>query len=276
MNSSRSNASDRRRTEFCPVSTEGNESMTRANAECVPQVVHHTWTAGDLRKAVKEAFDCLGAANPLNQLIELDKAIVWGALMTFTSDRNRPSAPLMRQLDRLAKIAKDAAKLSSTIEEVFQNDFGEVLNRRIAACEDLPIRLSFFSGQVEEFLLPLGDTGLRRKRTLEDRYLIYASEFVKFKTGTWNDEHVAELLQTMRSGVTEFSGDAIRKTRERFKLKHPIVYERAVEDISAGRGFILGSRGNPGTRHHAGRSVSQPKTSGQQTARLKVISLKTM
>jgi hypothetical protein len=41
----------------------------------------------------------------------------------------------------------------------------------------------------------VGGNRLKGSRVLQDRFLIYASGFVKLKTGTWNDEHLADFFR---------------------------------------------------------------------------------
>jgi hypothetical protein len=237
-------AMDRNGFEFCPVA--GKRRKRNMDRERLKPATHRHIDPYEARKAVAQAFDCLGEANPLRAMAEADKAVVWGTLGLFADERSAPSR-YEQQWDRLAQVAADAAKLASRIEEILQADHGEVLNRRLKNSRDLPTHLSSFADQAGGLVKTLGETDLKRRRALQDRFLIYASEFVKLKTGTWNDEHLAELLQTMRSVSADFSGDAIRKTRERFRQKHHVLYEITLKTISEDQDKRKQMRVRPGS-----------------------------
>lgn len=82
-----------------------------------------------------------------------------------------------------------------------------------------------------------GKPGQNRKM-MRNRCLVVAGEFVWLKTGTYNDEHLAYLMQAVSlvpapeadfSG-TDFSGDAIRKKRNYLSSKYPFPYSRALSE----------------------------------------------
>jgi hypothetical protein len=195
-----------------------------AHKEFDPQIVFRT-------------FDELRKPNPLKKMTDADKKIVWGMLLIFADEKFEKSkrSRYLDQIERVTKTATEAAKLANQIREILEKDNGEWLNQRLKACWDLPARLDSFAEQAGGPLRSLGRTEGKRKRAIADRYLIYASEFVKLKTGSWNDEHLFELLQATRINDVKFSGDAVHKTRERFKIKHPLLYRTIVLNVSDGR-----------------------------------------
>ncbi len=60
-----------------------------------------------------------------------------------------------------------------------------------------------------------------------------ASEFVRLKTGGYNDEHFAELIQALDLKFdfgADFSGDAIRKKRGYISDNYPLLYSNALKE----------------------------------------------
>jgi hypothetical protein len=214
---------------------------------------------------VARAFECLGEANPLRRLSNQDQELVWANLMFFQIKRDeRIRGPLkgpLEELEGIAKAASDAANLAAKIEEFLQNDCGEVLNRRLTGFGCLPTLLKSFASKVngDGLLSAFGETRFKRARAFEDQLLIHASQLVLQKTGSWNDEHLAELYQSMRSDLgRDFSGEAIRRRRERFKKEHPKLYNLTV---------LSASREHKGEGQHRGRSVAGKPTPRRPSVR---------
>lgn len=70
----------------------------------------------------------------------------------------------------------------------------------------------------------------RKREVFANELLIMASEFVRLKLGSFYDEHVAELFQSISpdDSFTDLSGDAIRKKRRYLKDNYPQVYDHVL------------------------------------------------
>jgi hypothetical protein len=100
----------------------------------------------------------------------------------------------------------------------------------LSAYEDLPERLQSLSARLGGLAALQGKTGYKSKN-FSIQLLITASEFVKRKTKGTNDQHLAELLQTIDtvSEQDSLDGDDIRKKREYLRKKYPHLYKLAIE-----------------------------------------------
>jgi hypothetical protein len=208
----------------------GDEMGSAAAAKrAVAPAIRQALNPGDL---VAKAFAGLGGDNPLKKMPAADRELVWASLVIFAREKDNPRTSLkIQKLEALARAVSDAARLSAEIKELLRNEYGDVLNRRLKACQGLPAQLDSFMTQVGGLLYT---TGFKKQRAMKDYRLIYASELVRLRTGTWNDEPLAELLQTLRDEGADFSGDAIHKKRERFKTKYPVVYKAIVQSVAKG------------------------------------------
>jgi hypothetical protein len=237
---------------------------------------------------VAKAFDRLPPTSPLRELNDTDQESVWASLHIYKTNwvkrvpghgpkrkntsnsfkaNREPRAPkrssdslnpAVQELGRIVQAASDAAKLASKIENLLQNDWGEVLNRRLMKSRELPVHLNSFASQVDGLLDALGKNGYQIGCAIEDQFLIYASEKVRHRTKRWNDSHLADLFQVIEVGAAEpalraserapgaaqseilldLSGETICRIRDRFKKKHPELYNltvlRASRDTRAG------------------------------------------
>jgi hypothetical protein len=208
----------------------------------------------DLGARVKEAFEHTSPTNPLRTLGELDKRLLCSLLTIyiFESQRKGRASPQVKLLEEAAKTATEAAALAKRMQRhVFTGNFGERLKPFLHGLEDLPLRLLAFSGRVGSIMDVVGKPG-HKEHTLQNRVLVQASELVKLRTGSPNDEHLAELCQAMtldeelkkfceskkrvrgRPGVKdELSGDAIRKKREHLAKVYPVLYRHAVKEMKS-------------------------------------------
>jgi hypothetical protein len=81
-----------------------------------------------------------------------------------------------------------------------------------------------------EVLNSVGKPG-HKDEVLATQWLIQASEFVRWKTRQYNDEHLAEVFQVIakRPISDDFSGAAIRKKRLYLKKHYPMLYANALK-----------------------------------------------
>jgi hypothetical protein len=210
----------------------GSVAVKRAFRPLIPQVL----SPRDLKKFIARKFGELGPKNPLRTMPEADQKLVLGALMIFAEFIDEPSeSDNLKSIEHLAQVVSDAARLSAEIEKALATDYGEVLNRRLIASKNLPEQLNSFMIDVGGLLYA---TGFKKQRAFSDYPLIYASELVRLRTGTWNDVHLEELLGAMRNEDKEYSGDAVHKKRERFRANYPLIYKGIVQKVSRGEPLV--------------------------------------
>jgi hypothetical protein len=196
--------------------------------------------AGSSRDPVAKAFGEILPKNPLNQLDDSDRRLLWALLMRYehaATRRGRADA-VFDELESATKTLADAARVTKRLElGVFQEPLLEHLRPFIVGFEDLPFRvtglskrLAALSKQLKKALNHFGKPGQKRKGFVSG-FLIEASEFVRLKTGQHYDEQLAELFQAvaMRPESKDLSGDAIRKRRENLKEHYPVLYANALK-----------------------------------------------
>jgi len=189
--------------------------------------------ANVIRDPVAKAFREIHPKNPLNQLDDSDRRFLWASLMLYAdvAKRKRKRDAVFDGLERVSKIVADAAKAAARLElEVVRGPFSEQLRPFIVGFEDLPIRFSRFSKQLENVLYSTGKPG-RKRKTLSTEFLIQASEFVQLKFHQPYDDHLAELFQQMGhdSLSKKMCGETIRKKREYLKKHYPVPYAIALK-----------------------------------------------
>jgi hypothetical protein len=138
-----------------------------------------TVAANVIRDPVAKAFREIHPKNPLNQLDDSDRRFLWASLMLYAdvAKRKRKRDAVFDGLERVSKIVADAAKAAARLElEVVRGPFSEQLRPFIVGFEDLPIRFSRFSKQLENVLDSTGKPG-RKRKTLSTEFLIQASEW---------------------------------------------------------------------------------------------------
>lgn len=182
-----------------------------------------------MRKETARAFATLGPANPLRQLSEEDKQLLWAFLKLYATltespfNRNGPE-------EQAARTARDAAKLADCLEaDILSGPLAKELQPFFSGFEALPEVLRAFANKVGGILELVGKPG-RKEEIFVNQLLIIASEFVRLKIGSHYDEHVAELFQgiSKKSGA-DFSGDAIHKRRNYLKKNYPALYQNSVQ-----------------------------------------------
>ena len=104
--------------------------------------------------------------------------------------------------------------------------FAQALQDVLGDFHDLAMRLKafalLFGGLGDQLLGKRGHHG----RLWKNQFLVMASEFIRHKTASYNDEHWAELIQAINrtSDLADFSGDAIHKRRQNLKRTYPLAY----------------------------------------------------
>lgn len=187
-----------------------------------------------VKRLTAKAFAALGPRNPLQQLSAEDKQLLWNMLFFYAfmklAGHRWPNA---EPFERVARTTRDAAKFAAKLEaDVFQGPLAKELQPYFSGFEDLPKVLRAFANRVGEILDLLGKPG-RQGELQINRRLVIASEFVRLRTGSYHDEHVAELLQGIRlQNEPDFSGDAIHKKRNYLKRKHPAFYQSIKEELA--------------------------------------------
>lgn len=194
----------------------------------------------EMEDRVREAFKSMGPKNPLNRLGAIEKRILWSLATIYAAEgqldleKRRPD-----QIDKLEKTVADASSLAKKLQQqIFDGDLASLLRPFVKDFQDLPSRLGALALRLRSVLdITAGKPGQTRK-VMRNRCLLVASEFVRLKTGTYGDEHLADLLQAVSlvpdpkadfSG-TDFSGDAIRKKRGYLSSKYPLLCAAAVKE----------------------------------------------
>jgi hypothetical protein len=184
-----------------------------------------------------EAFERLGPKNPLRKLSDEDRWLLWGLLIRFVQWRDKPF-DYLKTLDRAAETASSAAELAKKMQATFRVDHIEPLNGLLEHFRGVPAVLYLYAEKVESLVNKIGKKG-HKQRTVTTASLIEASEFVRLKTRSWNDEHLIELLQFIpdflsgpeHKSTEAFDGSFIRKRRERFKRDYPAFYNGTVRSL---------------------------------------------
>lgn len=186
----------------------------------------------DIVRKAREVFAENGPNNPLNRLSDSDKVVLWAFLTVYKNltDSTMPS-PTTDHWEGASKIATQSKTLATRIKSmVFQGEKADLLAPYMHTFQDLPAQLDAFSNQLGGLMNSLGKPG-QKSKVFPIEFLIAASEFVKNKTGNYQDEHLAELFQAIGSKAEskDFSGDAIRKKRKYFRKEYPLLYASALE-----------------------------------------------
>lgn len=133
-----------------------------------------------------------------------------------------------------SKTLRDASDLADKLEaDVFQGSLKNELRPFIFGYESLPGILRSFARNIGNLLDATGKPG-RKNEAFTNQLLVIASEFVRLATGSFNDEHLAELFPAVLATdlADDFSGDSIRKRRDRLKRQYPLLYAQALQKAS--------------------------------------------
>lgn len=185
-------------------------------------------------RQIAQEFVNIGPQNPLRKLDIRDKARLLLVLVVYWTFRDDPR--LMAAAERAAQLAADARKLAMRIESEARH--GALISEfplLLETCEDLQAKLGRFSRETRLAMELVGKQGHKQKN-LASCLLITASEFVRQTTGSYNDEHLAELCQGKFLGPRRrsvMSGDAIRKKRDYLQKEYPELYATS-EHIASG------------------------------------------
>lgn len=200
----------------------------------LPQIEGGTDITYDYEGYVRTAFAHTGPRNPLNGLEEGDKWLLVSLLTVYLA-LPLPADHVIAELEDLETFAETARQTKAWAKKLRQardSQFTQVLQSMpslkivLGNFHDLPPRLEAFGILLGGLLDQLvGKRGQKRK-LMKNEFLLMASEFVRLKTNRYNDEHLAELIQSLsdNSDLSDLSGDAIHKKREHFKRTYPLVY----------------------------------------------------
>jgi hypothetical protein len=183
----------------------------------------------DRQAAAKAAYASTSKKNPLNDFSDHDKQTMW-ALIKVTKESAGEKGGL-DHLDRLHHIISEATNLADRLEDLLQdklitNLFAPFLEQHT----NLPAGLRAFASEIGRHLDLLGKPG-HYGTVFTNVRLTAVSEFIKQKTGRYNDENLSELMQGVRPIKVDenFSGDAIRKRRMNLKKSYSAMYALAME-----------------------------------------------
>ena len=192
--------------------------------------------AHDLGASTAQAFGNIGANNPLIELLDPERRLLFSllklhAVMPTLVGKGKAGDD---ELERIAKVAADAARFAVKLEqEVFQGPYSDAFSQETCGFRDLPVRLAELSERLGRALNLIGKPG-HKKKNFRDQFLIRASELVKLKFGQHYDEHLAELFQAVANRPLkegDRSGDSIRKRREYLAEKYSDLYAIWLEEM---------------------------------------------
>ena len=180
--------------------------------------------------SVKKAFAQTGPRNPLKKLSGPDKKVLYALLCIYAVMADPRKKFVVAGLwEDASKIAKQSKALATRIENyIFHGLSGQAFAQHFLGYRHLPRELSSFSHELDKKANALGKPG-HKATMLSTSTLVMASEFVRRKTGNYQDEHIAELYQAIcDTGLSnDFSGDAIRKKRVSLQQRNPALYAYA-------------------------------------------------
>jgi len=168
----------------------------------------------------------------LRNLSSEDQVVLWALLKLYDAgNRGDKKRSPVAELEKLTELAKRTAQLAQELgTDVFSGPMAPLLSQVTTGYEHLPKQLGQFSTRLGTALSHLGKPG-RKYEVATKKWLVVASEFVRLKSGQYYDEHLTELFQAIRedTGIDDdFSGDAIRKQRERMSKEYPAAYQAAI------------------------------------------------
>lgn len=161
--------------------------------------------------------------NPISSISLRDK--IWLLALISAYELVRDDKTYMRLEEEITKLASDAKKMADRFEEAGSNHSVLYLLAYQNDCRELAARLRSFA-TISDWLDDLGKPGHKQK-TSAATSLVCCSEFICLRTGSFQDEHFAELLQGRGVSLAsrDLSGDAIRKKREHLRKRYPSTYE---------------------------------------------------
>lgn len=139
--------------------------------------------------------------------------------------------PDFKQMERIAKVAAEAARLSAKIQlEIFEGPFADYMHPYTSKYRELPKLLAEFSMEYGFYMRRYGKSGHKAKIHAH-HWLVMASEFVRLKTGEYCDGQMGELIQAVGNhpNPEAKSDESIRKTRLFLKKHYRWQYEDALK-----------------------------------------------
>jgi len=151
----------------------------------------------------------------------------------FTRRRGKRggSDPYLKQMERVAKLATEAAAFGAKLEsEVFQGPFADYLPPYTSKYRELPKQLAEFSMEYGFYMRRFGMSGHKAK-IHADCWLVEATEFVRLKTGQYGYDKIGVLLNAIGRyrGTDKPSGEAIRKKRLAIKKHYRHLYDEVLK-----------------------------------------------
>jgi hypothetical protein len=186
----------------------------------------------DLAGRTAKAFRSLNRDARIQRLDDGDRMALVVLLKAYEDvTREGGSDPYFEQMERVAKIATEAAAFGAKLEsEVFQGPFADYLPPYTSKHRELPKQLAEFSREYGFYMRRWGKSGHKAK-IHADYWLVMASEFVRLKTNQYCDGQMGELLYAIEEnpGPEAKDGAAIRKRRDYLKEQFRWLYDDALK-----------------------------------------------
>jgi hypothetical protein len=181
----------------------------------------------------RRAFAEIGPDNPLKHLEPPDRELLW-ALLLFYERVSKQINDMGDPWEEVSTVAAEAKKLSSQMNDtLFQGPIAQMLAPFTAEYRSLPAQLAACAKLLTGLLDLQGKPG-HKWIAFSNQILVIASEVVRRQTGSYYDEHVAELFQAIATApATEsLSGAAIAKKRKRLSTSYPELYSLALDSAA--------------------------------------------
>ena len=180
---------------------------------------------------IEQCYQDIGWNNPLRKLSEelkvhlFSQLIVYGELERHDKPQEDPSNYQI-SVDEAHEVAREANALADRIDSLLQEGWNWKQLHFMTPYRILPWMLRHLSSNLGFFARMIAKPR-KLDSVLATQMLLTASEFVKINTGSFNDEHLVDLVQQMYPFWSdELAGDTIRKRRDRFKADYPEHYRR--------------------------------------------------
>jgi hypothetical protein len=188
----------------------------------------------DITDDVKRVFDNIGPRNPLRRLTESDRRLLTAMLFLYKYD-SLTAADWYAPLETAGTIASDAGELAARIRrEVIEGKAAQVLSPFIGSYKSVAEVLERFSKQMKIVFDSLVGRPGHKSKIGRNQFLVMASEFVRLTTGSYYDEHLAELFQAVHPSADlkdEISGEAILKKRKHLMRSYPLIHAHLMKKV---------------------------------------------
>lgn len=181
-----------------------------------------------------EQFNCafreLFSQNPISGFSYSDKIILWSFWSRYRESKER-SQPYVEFAERLHNLANEAERFRLLLWQSQQQPEATAFLALCPEMETLVRDLGLFSLCAKAVSFQYGKPD-HKSKLARARRLVRISLFIKWRTGHFNDGHLAEFIQGAR-GIddSDLSEEMLANIRTRFRRTHPDEYKRIEQDV---------------------------------------------